>query len=51
MENVSENGLKPDVLIVGGGIAGMQAALEVADSGHKFILLKDLLLLADECFS
>lgn len=34
MENTSENGSKPDVLIVGGGIAGMQAALEVADSGH-----------------
>jgi heterodisulfide reductase subunit A len=34
LENTSKNGAKPDVLIVGGGIAGMQAALEVADSGH-----------------
>jgi heterodisulfide reductase subunit A len=25
----------PDMLVVGGGIAGMQAALDFADSGHK----------------
>jgi len=29
---------KPAVLIVGGGIAGMQAALEVAESGHRVYL-------------
>jgi len=33
---------KPDVLIVGAGIAGMQAALEVADSGHQAYLLERL---------
>jgi len=31
---------KPDVLVVGGGIAGMQAALEVAASGHKVYLVE-----------
>lgn len=31
---------KPDVLVVGAGIAGMQAALEVADSGHKVYLVE-----------
>ena len=31
---------KPSVLIVGAGIAGMQAALEVADSDHKVYLVE-----------
>ena len=30
----------PDVLVVGGGIAGMQAALDVAESGHKAYLVE-----------
>ena len=30
----------PDVLIVGGGIAGMQAALDVAEAGHKVYLVE-----------
>jgi heterodisulfide reductase subunit A len=33
---------KPAVLVVGGGIAGMQASLEVADSGHKVYLVERL---------
>jgi heterodisulfide reductase subunit A2 len=33
---------KPAVLIVGGGIAGMQAALEVAESGHPVYLVEKL---------
>ena len=30
----------PDILVVGGGIAGMQAALDVAESGHKVYLVE-----------
>ena len=30
----------PDVLVVGGGIAGMQAALDIASSGHKAYLVE-----------
>jgi CheY-like chemotaxis protein/NAD-dependent dihydropyrimidine dehydrogenase PreA subunit len=30
----------PDVLVVGGGIAGMQAALDIAESGHKAYLIE-----------
>ncbi len=30
----------PDVLIVGGGIAGMQAALDVAEAGHRVYLVE-----------
>ena len=30
-----------DVLIVGGGIGGMQAALDLADSGFKIFLLEE----------
>ncbi|MEW6671199.1 MAG: NAD(P)-binding protein [Thermodesulfobacteriota bacterium] len=30
----------PDVLVVGGGIAGMQAALDVGNSGHKVYLVE-----------
>jgi heterodisulfide reductase subunit A len=30
----------PDTLVVGGGIAGIQAALEIADSGHEVYLVE-----------
>ncbi len=30
----------PDILVVGGGIAGMQAALDVGNSGHKVYLVE-----------
>jgi heterodisulfide reductase subunit A len=30
----------PDVLVVGGGIAGMQAALDIANGGHKVYLVE-----------
>lgn len=30
----------PDILVVGGGIAGMQAALDIAESGHKVYLVE-----------
>jgi len=30
----------PDVLVVGGGIAGMQAALDIGNSGHKVYLVE-----------
>ena len=30
----------PDVLVVGGGIAGMQAALDIGSSGHKVYLVE-----------
>ena len=36
------NPSKPAVLVVGAGIAGMQAALEVADSGHRVYLVEKL---------
>jgi heterodisulfide reductase subunit A len=36
----SEARSKPDVLVVGAGIAGMQAALEVADSDHRVYLVE-----------
>ncbi len=42
MENSSENRPKPGVLVVGGGIAGMQASLEVAESGHRVYLVEKL---------
>jgi len=32
--------INPDTLIVGAGIAGMQAALEIANSGHKVYLVE-----------
>ena len=30
----------PDILVVGGGIAGMQAALDIGNSGHKVYLVE-----------
>jgi heterodisulfide reductase subunit A len=39
---MSENGKKPigTVLVVGGGIAGMQASLDLADSGYYVYLVE-----------
>lgn len=36
----SENKVHPDTLVIGGGIAGIQASLEIANSGHKVYLLE-----------
>ena len=38
-ENKS-NGLSGSIMVVGGGIAGMQAALDLADSGYYVYLLE-----------
>ena len=35
-----EVAVHPDVLIVGGGIAGMQASLDIASAGHKVYLVE-----------
>ena len=35
-----EAAVNPDMLVVGGGIAGMQAALDIAASGHKVYLVE-----------
>jgi heterodisulfide reductase subunit A len=35
-----EVAVHPDVLIVGGGIAGMQAALDIGNSGHRVYLVE-----------
>ncbi len=35
-----EVSVHPDTLVVGGGIAGIQAALKIADSGHKVYLVE-----------
>jgi heterodisulfide reductase subunit A len=35
-----EVAVHPDVLIIGGGIAGMQAALDIGNSGHKAYLVE-----------
>ncbi|MGD8881079.1 MAG: NAD(P)-binding protein [Desulfobacterales bacterium] len=35
-----EVAVHPDILVVGGGIAGMQAALDVGNSGHKAYLVE-----------
>ena len=37
---VKEVSVTPSVLVVGGGIAGIQAALEVANAGHKVYLVE-----------
>jgi len=34
------SGVNPDVVIVGGGIAGMQAAIDIGNSGHKAYLIE-----------
>jgi heterodisulfide reductase subunit A len=43
-ENSSQDlpGLTPRVLIVGAGIAGMQAALDIADAGYEVLLVERL---------
>ena len=44
---MTENGLAPDrdvigaVMVVGGGIAGMQASLDLADAGYKVYLVEE----------
>jgi heterodisulfide reductase subunit A len=35
-----EVGVHPDIMVVGGGIAGMQAALDIGASGHKVYLVE-----------
>lgn len=35
-----EADVNPDTLVIGGGIAGIQASLEIADSGNKVFLLE-----------
>jgi heterodisulfide reductase subunit A len=37
---MSENGNQPAALIIGAGIAGMQAALDIADAGFKVYLVE-----------
>ncbi|MBM3143112.1 MAG: CoB--CoM heterodisulfide reductase iron-sulfur subunit A family protein [Chloroflexi bacterium] len=37
---VREVPINPNTLVVGGGIAGIQAALKIADSGHKVYLVE-----------
>ena len=37
---IREVSVHPDTLVVGGGIAGIQAALKIADSGHKVYLVE-----------
>ncbi|MEG8946465.1 FAD-dependent oxidoreductase [Rosettibacter firmus] len=37
---VSKSKINPDTLIIGGGIAGIQAALEIAESGNKVYLVE-----------
>jgi heterodisulfide reductase subunit A-like polyferredoxin len=41
MKNTSKSGKIGSVLVVGGGIGGMQAALDLADSGFKIYLLEE----------
>ncbi len=35
-----EASVHPDIMVVGGGIAGMQAALDIGDAGHKVYLVE-----------
>jgi len=37
---MNENGNQPAALIIGAGIAGMQAALDIADAGFKVYLVE-----------
>lgn len=34
------SGVNPNVVVVGGGIAGMQAAIDIGNSGHKVFLIE-----------
>ena len=38
--NIEKNGLVGSVMVVGGGIAGMQSALDLANSGYYVYLLE-----------
>jgi len=38
--NAEKNGLVGSVMVVGGGIAGMQSALDLANSGYYVYLLE-----------
>jgi heterodisulfide reductase subunit A len=38
--NARKSDVHPDMLVVGGGIAGMQAALDIGNSGHKVYLVE-----------
>ena len=40
MPSVSPRNLSGSIMVVGGGIAGMQAALDLADSGYYVYLLE-----------
>ena len=40
MPKNQSNGLSGSMMVVGGGIAGMQAALDLADSGYYVYLLE-----------
>jgi heterodisulfide reductase subunit A len=43
MKDIAENVLKSDVLVIGGGIAGQESALNLAKDGYKVLLVeKDL---------
>ena len=37
---MSENGKQPSALVIGAGIAGIQAALDIADAGFKVYLVE-----------
>jgi heterodisulfide reductase subunit A len=37
---MSENGNQPAALVIGAGIAGIQAALDIADAGYKVYLVE-----------
>ena len=39
---MSNNAQKDQVLVIGGGIAGMTAALDLADGGYQVILVERL---------
>ena len=41
MTSIAKSGKIGSVLVVGGGIGGMQAALDLADSGFKTYLLEE----------
>ena len=40
MENESHKDVIPEALVIGAGIAGMQAALEIAEKGFKVHLVE-----------
>ncbi len=39
-QNEEQIPVTPAALVIGGGVAGMQAALDLADSGHKVYLVE-----------